>query len=73
VLTNIRPVDERECARVLAEATATHTPITVLGGGSKQHVGRPMNTAANISTKGLRGVTLYAARCWPSSRSSLPC
>ncbi len=59
MLTNIRPVDERECARVLAEATATHTPITVLGGGSKQHIGRPMNTAANVSTRGLRGVTLY--------------
>ena len=59
MLTNIRPVDEREFARVLAEATATNTPLEVLGGGSKQHIGRPMQTAANISTKGLRGVTLY--------------
>jgi glycolate oxidase FAD binding subunit len=59
VLTNIRPVDERECSRVLAEATATHTPIAVVGSGSKQQIGRPMHTAANVSTKGLRGVTLY--------------
>ncbi len=59
MLTNIRPVDEREWSRVLAEATATHTPIAVVGGGSKQNIGRPMHTAANVSTKGLRGVTLY--------------
>jgi glycolate oxidase FAD binding subunit len=59
VLANIRPVDERECSRVLAEATATHTPIAVVGSGSKQQIGRPMHTAANVSTKGLRGITLY--------------
>jgi glycolate oxidase FAD binding subunit len=59
VLANIRPVDERECSRVLAEATATQTPIAVVGNGSKQHVGRPMQTASNLSTKGLRGITLY--------------
>jgi glycolate oxidase FAD binding subunit len=59
VLANIRPVDERECSRVLAEATATQTPVAVLGSGSKQQIGRPMHTAANVSTKGLRGITLY--------------
>ena len=30
MLSNIRPVDERECSRVLAEATATHTPVAVV-------------------------------------------
>src|SRR5919109_4800029 len=55
----MRPVDEREFARVLAEASATRTPLALTGGGSKQAVGRPVNTAASISTKGLRGVTLY--------------
>ena len=30
-----------------------------MGGGSKQQIGRPMNTAATVSTKGLRGITLY--------------
>ena len=45
-----------------AEATASRdarTLIEVIGGGSKRHIGRPMNTAANVSTKGLRGITLY--------------
>ena len=59
MLANIRPVDERECSRVLAEATAAQTPVAVLGGGSKQQIGRPMHTATNVSTKGLRGITLY--------------
>lgn len=59
MLTNIRPVDERECSRVFAEATATSTPVAVVGNGSKQHIGRPTQVASNVSTKGLRGITLY--------------
>src|SRR5260221_14776079 len=55
----MRPVDERESSRLFAEATATTTPISLVGGGSKAGIGRPMNTAASVSTKGLRGVTLY--------------
>jgi glycolate oxidase FAD binding subunit len=55
----MRPVDEREFSRLLAEATATATPITLVGGGSKEQIGRPTQAAANISTRGLRGVTLY--------------
>ena len=57
--TNMRPVDEREFSRVLAEASATGTPLEVSGGGSKQNIGRPIQTAANVSAKSLRGVTLY--------------
>lgn len=59
MLSNMRPVDEREFARVLAEATATKTPIEVMGAGSKQRIGRPMQTAANVSARAMRGVTLY--------------
>jgi glycolate oxidase FAD binding subunit len=59
VLANMRPVDEREFSRLLAEATATTTPIALVGGGSKDGIGRPMNAATTVSTKGLRGVTLY--------------
>lgn len=59
MLSNMRPVDEREFSRLLEEATATTTPIALVGGGSKEQVGRPMQTAATISTRGLRGVTLY--------------
>jgi glycolate oxidase FAD binding subunit len=59
VLTNMRPVDEREFSRVLVEASATNTPLEVVGAGSKQRIGRPMQTAANISSRALRGITLY--------------
>jgi glycolate oxidase FAD binding subunit len=59
VLTNMRPVDEREFARVLGEAAATATPVEVVGNGSKHNIGRPINVAATLSTKALRGVTLY--------------
>src|SRR5690349_1344987 len=55
----MRPVDEREFSRVLAEATATGTPLEVLGAGSKQRIGRPIQTAANISSRAMRGITLY--------------
>jgi glycolate oxidase FAD binding subunit len=55
----MRPVDEREFARLLEEATATATPIALVGGGSKEHVGRPTQAAATVSTRGLRGITLY--------------
>ena len=57
--TNMRPVDEREFSRVLAEACATGTPLEVSGSGSKQRIGRPIQTAANVSAKSLRGITLY--------------
>jgi glycolate oxidase FAD binding subunit len=55
----MRPVDEREFARVLAEASAEGTPLEIAGAGSKHRIGRPMQTAANLSTKAMRGVTLY--------------
>ena len=51
MLTNMRPVDEREFSRVLAEASSTGTPIEIMGGGSKQRIGRPMQTAANVSSR----------------------
>ena len=44
--SQIRPVDERELARVLAEATNSRTPLAVAGAGSKRDVGRPVQAAA---------------------------
>jgi glycolate oxidase FAD binding subunit len=55
----MRPIDEREFARVLAEAHATKTPLEVMGAGSKQAIGRPMQTAASVSSRAMRGITLY--------------
>jgi glycolate oxidase FAD binding subunit len=59
VVSQMRPIDERELSSLLAEATAAKTPLEVTGAGSKQQIGRPMQTAANISTKALRGIALY--------------
>lgn len=58
-MKNFRPVDERECARVLAEATATGTPLDIRGSGTKANIGKPTNTEATVSTRAMRGVTLY--------------
>ena len=55
----MRPIDEREFARVLAEASAEGTPVEIVGAGSKQRIGRPMQTAASLSARAMRGITLY--------------
>jgi len=52
-------VDEREFSRLLAEATATSTPIALAGAGTKASIGRPMNATTQLSTRALRGITLY--------------
>ncbi len=57
--SSVRPIDERELARVIAEAAAANTPVEVRGAGSKQAIGRPMQTAASLSTQAMRGITLY--------------
>ena len=60
VLTNMRPVDEREFSRVLAEAAATGDAARgQWAAAPSSAIGRPMQTAANVSTKAMRGVTLY--------------
>ncbi len=59
MLANMRPVDEREFSRLLAEATATSTPVALAGAGTKASVGRPINATTQLSTRALRGITLY--------------
>jgi glycolate dehydrogenase FAD-binding subunit len=59
VHSQMRPVDERELARLLADARAAGTPLEVMGGGSKQRIGRPIQTAAGVSSKAMRGIALY--------------
>ena len=69
----MRPVDEREFSRLLAEATAATEPIALVGGGSKDGIGRPMNAATTVSTKGLRGITLYeSSEMVMSARAGTP-
>jgi glycolate dehydrogenase FAD-binding subunit len=59
VHSQVRPIDERDLARVLTEARAAKTPLEVTGGGSKQRIGRPIQTAASVSSKAMRGISLY--------------
>ena len=59
MLSEVRPVDEREFAQILREAGETRTPLELKGAGSKHNVGRPMTTSMCLSTKALRGITLY--------------
>jgi glycolate oxidase FAD binding subunit len=59
VHSQVRPIDERELGRVLTEASAAGTPLEVMGAGSKQGIGRPIQTASSVSSKAMRGITLY--------------
>jgi glycolate oxidase FAD binding subunit len=58
-LKSIRPIDERECARVFNDAVATGTPLEIRGSGTKINVGRPVAADAYVSTRSMRGITLY--------------
>ncbi|MDH3579004.1 MAG: FAD-binding protein [Hyphomicrobiales bacterium] len=55
----IRPADEDEMAAAIAAAAAQSRPLEVYGGGSKRDVGKPLQTAAHLSTSALTGITLY--------------
>jgi glycolate oxidase FAD binding subunit len=53
------PADEKELSSLVADAAARKTPLAVVGGGTRQGLGRPMQTAGTLSTARLTGVTLY--------------
>jgi glycolate oxidase FAD binding subunit len=53
------PGDERELAAAIADAGAARSPLAVVGGGTRVGLGRPMQTAATLSTARLTGITLY--------------
>ncbi|MFQ5625710.1 MAG: FAD-binding protein, partial [Methyloligellaceae bacterium] len=55
----IRPNDEEELAAAVAEAYSSQTPVEVIGAGSKRDIGRPIQTAACLTTEKLNGLTLY--------------
>ena len=56
---NLKPTDEKDLAELILEAGRTQTPIEIVGGGSKRRAGRPVVAEAEISTRNLRGITLY--------------
>lgn len=58
-MQQIIPTSPEELRAAVAEALAAGRPLEVLGGGSKRAFGRPVEAEAQLSTAGLRGVTLY--------------
>lgn len=58
-MTILGPSDEAELAAAIGDAAARRTPLAVEGGGTRRGLGRPMQTAATLSTLGIAGVTLY--------------
>jgi glycolate oxidase FAD binding subunit len=55
----MRPESEAALAEIIASASASKTSLEIVGGGSKRSVGRPTNATHAVSTRGLRGITLY--------------
>lgn len=55
----IRPKDEEALVAAVAEAYASGTPLEVGGAGTKRVIGRPLQTAAVLTTERLKGITLY--------------
>lgn len=55
----LKPATEWELQRTLLDASASNTPVEIVGNGTKRGIGREMQTAAQITTASLTGVRLY--------------
>ncbi len=55
----LRPAVDWELASVISDAAERGWPLEISGSGSKRGIGRPMQTAADVTTRAMRGVTLY--------------
>lgn len=55
----VRPATDRELANVLADASASRTPVEVMGAGSKRAIGRPTQAAMSLTTGSLAGISLF--------------
>jgi glycolate oxidase FAD binding subunit len=56
------PGDEADIAATVAAAYAAGEPIQVEGAGTKRGMLRPVQAARSVSTRNLRGITLYAPK-----------
>ena len=56
------PGDEADIAATVAAAYAAREPIEVEGAGTKRGMLRPVQAARSVSTRKLRGITLYAPK-----------
>ena len=55
----LTPSDEAELAACVAEAADAATPLEIVGGGTRQSLGRPVQAERTLSVAGLSGITLY--------------
>lgn len=55
----MRPTEEAELARIIADHARREAAIEIVGNGSKQGIGRPVTAATQVVTRNFRGVTLY--------------
>jgi glycolate oxidase FAD binding subunit len=53
------PETAEELAFLVAEAADTHSPVEVMGRGTKREVGRPAQSGAVLSTEAMVGIPLY--------------
>ena len=53
---------ETEIAAIVAAACHAKEPLLVTGAGTKQGMLHPVQAARSVSTRGLRGITLYAPK-----------
>ncbi len=55
----IRPASEDEAASAVRDAASAGRSLSLRGGGTRDGLGRPIDTPAVLSAQGLSGVTLY--------------
>jgi glycolate oxidase FAD binding subunit len=69
----LTPREEKDVADFVADANRSKEPLAVVGAGTRAGLGRPIQTAATLSTAKLAGVTLYEpAELVLSARSGTP-
>lgn len=67
------PADEEELSAHIIQAGEEGLPLEICGSRSKREAGRPMQTAARVSTRGMSGITLYEpAEMVLSAKSGTP-
>lgn len=58
-MMTLAPTSEAEACAAVTDAAASATPLALEGGGTRSGIGRLIQTARTLSSRGLTGVTLY--------------
>ena len=57
--TLFEPVDERDLVQAVRDLALAKRPARIVGGDTKERIGRPSDLAARLSVRNITGVTLY--------------